>query len=135
VIRTIKLKVYPDDYGWLNQAARAVNRVFNYCNEVSQKQYDYWRACANCKPLSSRALQEPCAGYARNAAEVLWDDAELTGSLFIAANSKPRSYNMSNIDRKSRNSVARFAWVSPGRPCMGPLKVVGWRRSVHLPRG
>jgi hypothetical protein len=29
---------YQDDYGWLNAAAREVNQIFDYCNEVSAKQ-------------------------------------------------------------------------------------------------
>ena len=33
--RTLKLKVRPEAYGWLNAAAIEVNQVFNYCNEAS----------------------------------------------------------------------------------------------------
>jgi putative transposase len=32
---TLRLKVRPESYGWLSAAAVEVNRVFNYCNEVS----------------------------------------------------------------------------------------------------
>ena len=42
--KTLKLKVYPDDYAWLNAAAREVNQVFNFCNETSAKQFDNYRA-------------------------------------------------------------------------------------------
>jgi putative transposase len=33
--RTLRLKVRPESYGWLNAAAVEVNGVFNYCNEAS----------------------------------------------------------------------------------------------------
>jgi IS605 OrfB family transposase len=36
--RTLKLKVRPESYGWLNAAAIEVTQVYNYCNETS------WRA-------------------------------------------------------------------------------------------
>jgi hypothetical protein len=36
IIRTFKFKVQADDYAWLNAAAREVNTVWNWCNEVSQ---------------------------------------------------------------------------------------------------
>src|SRR5262249_54684354 len=31
--RTLKFKVRPESYGWLNAAAVEVNQVFNFCNE------------------------------------------------------------------------------------------------------
>ena len=34
-IRTLRLKVCPESYGWLNAAAIEVNQVFNYCNQAS----------------------------------------------------------------------------------------------------
>ena len=34
-IRTLRLKVRPESYRWLNAAAVEVNRVFNYANEIS----------------------------------------------------------------------------------------------------
>jgi putative transposase len=33
--RTLKLKVKPESYGWLNAAAIEVNQVFNFCNETA----------------------------------------------------------------------------------------------------
>jgi len=33
--RTLKLKVRPEAYGWLNAAAIEVNQVFNFANEAS----------------------------------------------------------------------------------------------------
>ena len=50
VVKTIKLKIYPDDHGWLDGAAIEVNRVFSYCDDVSQKQHDYCRAGSPRKP-------------------------------------------------------------------------------------
>jgi len=35
--KTIHLKVKPEAYAWLNNAAVEVNQVWNYCNETSQK--------------------------------------------------------------------------------------------------
>jgi IS605 OrfB family transposase len=35
MVRTFKLKVRPESYGWLSAAAAEVNQVFNYCNEAS----------------------------------------------------------------------------------------------------
>lgn len=34
-IRTLRLKVRPESYGWLNAAAMEVNQVYNYLNETS----------------------------------------------------------------------------------------------------
>jgi len=34
-IQTLRFKVRPESYGWLNAAAMEVNQVFNYCNEIS----------------------------------------------------------------------------------------------------
>ncbi len=34
-LRTLRLKVRRETYGWLNAAAAEVNEVFNYCNEIS----------------------------------------------------------------------------------------------------
>ena len=34
-IRTLRLKIRPESYPWLNAAAVEVNQVFNYTNEVS----------------------------------------------------------------------------------------------------
>jgi putative transposase len=34
-IRTLRLKVCPESYGWLNAAASEVNQTFNFCNEAS----------------------------------------------------------------------------------------------------
>jgi putative transposase len=36
-MRTLRLKVRRETYGWLNAAAAEVNEVFNYCNETSLK--------------------------------------------------------------------------------------------------
>ena len=36
-MRTLRLKVRRETYGWLNAAAVEVNEVFNYCNETSLK--------------------------------------------------------------------------------------------------
>jgi putative transposase len=36
-IRTLRLKVKPESYSWLNAAAIEINQVWNYANEVSAK--------------------------------------------------------------------------------------------------
>lgn len=36
-MKTLKVKVKPDAYEWLNSCAIEVNQIFNYCNEVSAK--------------------------------------------------------------------------------------------------
>jgi putative transposase len=36
-MRTLRLKIRREAYGWLNAAAVEVNEVFNYCNEISLK--------------------------------------------------------------------------------------------------
>ncbi len=36
-LRTLRLKIKPEAYAWLNAAAVEVNAVFNYCNETSLK--------------------------------------------------------------------------------------------------
>jgi putative transposase len=35
LIRTLRVKVRPESYGWLSAAAVEVNQVFNFCNETS----------------------------------------------------------------------------------------------------
>jgi hypothetical protein len=62
--KTIKLKIYPDDYGWLNAAACEVNQIFNYCNEVSARQHSYWKAGeTHRKRLSGIDLCNLTSGY------------------------------------------------------------------------
>jgi hypothetical protein len=34
-IRTLRLKVRPESYGWLNAAAIEVNQTFNFCNQAA----------------------------------------------------------------------------------------------------
>ena len=34
-LRTLRLKVCPESYSWLNAAAVEVNQAFNYCNQIS----------------------------------------------------------------------------------------------------
>src|ERR1700740_2238990 len=34
-IRTLRLKVCPESYGWLNAAAIEVNQTFNFCNQAA----------------------------------------------------------------------------------------------------
>jgi putative transposase len=36
-VRTLRLKVKPESYAWLNAAASEVNQVWNYCNEMSNR--------------------------------------------------------------------------------------------------
>jgi len=36
-VRTLRLKVKPESYPWLNAAAKETNHVWNYCNEVSAR--------------------------------------------------------------------------------------------------
>jgi hypothetical protein len=36
-VRTVRLKVKSEAYGWLNAAATEVNQVWNYANEVSTR--------------------------------------------------------------------------------------------------
>lgn len=33
--RTLRLKVHPESYGWLNAAAREVNQVYNFCRHTA----------------------------------------------------------------------------------------------------
>jgi IS605 OrfB family transposase len=63
ITRTIKLKIYPDDYAWLDGAAREVNQVFNYCNEVSAKQASYYRLGSPRRRLSGVDLCSLTSGY------------------------------------------------------------------------
>lgn len=37
MVRTIRLKVKPESYSWLNKAAIEVNQVWNYANEATQR--------------------------------------------------------------------------------------------------
>jgi hypothetical protein len=37
VTRTLRLKVRPDSYPWLEAAAIEVTQVWNWCNEISSK--------------------------------------------------------------------------------------------------
>jgi hypothetical protein len=36
-VRTLRLKVKPEAYPWLNAAATEVNAVWNYANEISAR--------------------------------------------------------------------------------------------------
>jgi hypothetical protein len=60
---TLRLKVKPEAYAWLDAAAVEVNRVWNFCNETSQKQADYYRQGSPRKLLSGFDLCALTAGY------------------------------------------------------------------------
>jgi putative transposase len=87
VTRTLRLKVRPESYVWLNAAGREVNQVFNYCNEMSfkaatrtdveQKWLSGFDLCARMAGTSyfgrigADTIQSVCVHYAqkRNAAK------------------------------------------------------------------
>ena len=61
LIRTLRLKVRPEAYAWLNKAAREVNFVFNWANATSYDASDRNRR-ANAKFLSGFDLCKLAAG-------------------------------------------------------------------------
>jgi putative transposase len=81
-IRTLRFKVRPESYAWLNAAAIEVNGVFNYCNEISwatatrtdRKRkwlsgYDLCNLTAGASPYFQRigadTIQRICVEYAQ----------------------------------------------------------------------
>jgi putative transposase len=76
--KTIRLKVKPDAYGWLNQAAIEANQVWNWCAERSlsvfrntgrwMSGYDLARDCAGTSKcfsrIGSQTIAAICAHYA-----------------------------------------------------------------------
>ena len=59
--RTLRLKVRPEAYGWLNRAAIEVNQVFNWANETSMDAADRHRR-ANPRWLTGFDLDKLSAG-------------------------------------------------------------------------
>jgi putative transposase len=81
-MRTLRLKVRRETYGWLNAAAVEVNKVFNYCNEISLETatrsdskrkwlsgFDLCKLTAGASPyfdkISSDTIQSICVHYAQ----------------------------------------------------------------------
>jgi IS605 OrfB family transposase len=81
-MRTLRLKVRREAYGWLNAAAVEVNEVFNYCNETSLKAatrtdtkrkwlsgFDLCKLTAGASPyfdkIGSDTIQSICTHYAQ----------------------------------------------------------------------
>lgn len=107
-IRTLRLKVQPDDYAWLNAAAREVNAVWNYCNERSAEQAARWRLGENRPFLSGFDLCRLTDGY-----------TEYTS--FIGADTIQRVCNEYAVKRKAAGKP-RLAW----RASSGPRRAPGW---------
>jgi putative transposase len=68
-MKTLKVKVRPDSYTWLNACAVEVNQVFNYCNEVSAKAAKPY--VGKSKWLSGYDLCTLLAGATKNGLEFL----------------------------------------------------------------
>lgn len=68
-MKTLKVKVKPDAYNWLNACAFEVNQVFNYCNEVSAKAAKPYAGKG--KWLSGYDLQKLLAGSTKEGLEYL----------------------------------------------------------------
>ena len=61
-IRTVRLKVRPEAYPWLNKAAREVNTVFNWCNAITIDASDRGRRPCTAKFLTGFDLCNLSAG-------------------------------------------------------------------------
>ena len=68
-MKTLKVKVKPDAYKWLNACAVEVNQVFNYCNEVSAKAAKPY--VGKGKWLSGYDLQKLLAGSTKEGLDYL----------------------------------------------------------------
>jgi hypothetical protein len=59
--RTLRLKVRPESYRWLNAAAVEVNGVFNFCNEASLLAATRTEAFGREAAAAALAYQSRCA--------------------------------------------------------------------------
>jgi putative transposase len=115
-VRTLRLKVKPDAYSWLNAAALEVNRVWNYDNEVSARAARPFAGPA--KYLSAYELNNLTAGACEH--------FEHIGSATI------QRINAEFATRRKQFKKARLRWpISRGaRRSLGwvPFKVEQLRR-------
>jgi putative transposase len=107
-VRTLRLKVQPDDYAWLDAAAREVNQVWNFCNERSAEQYSRWKLGSNCKPLSGYDLCNLTAGQTEHCEH-------------IGADTIQRACVEYAVKRKTAGR-SRLKWRASG----GPKRALGW---------
>lgn len=105
---TLRLKVQPDDHAWLNEAAREVNAVWNFCNERSAEQYSRWKLGSNCKPLSGFDLCNLTAGQTEHCE-------------YIGADTIQRACGEYALKRKAAGR-SRLKWRASG----GPRRAPGW---------
>ena len=97
-IRTLRLKVQPDDSAWLNGAAREVNQVWNFCNETSAQQAARWRLGENRPFLSGVDLCALTAGYTEYTCFIGADTIQRVCNEYAA---KRKAAGKARLDRKS----------------------------------
>jgi hypothetical protein len=135
LMRTLRLKVKPEAYAWLNAAAREVNAVWNFCNETSQKQASYWRQGAHRKLLTGFDLCALTAGYTEFTEYIGADTIQRVATEFPRKleQAKDRAFEELAKERdpeeraKIRRRIGRLMsgklrWRASG----GPKRALGW---------
>ena len=116
IMKTLRLKVKSESYGWLDQAAKETNFVWNWCNETSERAVR--RYAGKAKWLTGFDLCNLSAGSSK-----LFDR--------IGADTIQRICNQYASKRKAAKKV-RLTWRSSG----GAKRSLGWVpfKSVSLKR-
>lgn len=121
---TISCKVRPEAYAWLDQAAREVNQVWNYCNEVSYKGW-HGRYGRKRKWVSAFDMNSLLAGCGEVFDRIGIDVAQTVAGEHATRRSQFKRSKLSW--RKSGGSRRSLGWI--------PFKPNGIRFSLHGANG
>jgi putative transposase len=107
IVRTVRLKVKPESYAWLNAAAMEVNTVWNWAAETSEKAIRRFYG----KPiwLSGFALDKLSSGATEFFDHIGADVINRVNSEYAAKRQKARKARLSW--RRSRGARRSLGWV------------------------
>ena len=115
--RTLRLKVRPEAYGWLNRAAIEVNQVFNWANETSMDAADRHRR-ANPRWLTGFDLDKLSAGASTYFERIGADTIQRVNHEYAQKRQQFRKYKLRwRVSSGARRSLG---WV--------PLKAASLKR-------
>ena len=130
-IKTLKLKIQRDDYPSLNAAAIEANGVWNFCNETSQKQADYYRQGSPRKLLSGFDLCALTAGYTEYCEYIGADTIQRIACEFPRKLQQAKDAAFERLENAKTDEDRESARRSIARLMGGKLR---WRKSFGAKR-